>query len=879
MRTDRERKTGCYLFNGWRVIVSVMCVTLCVMLVFSGITPVYGTESDESTITGLADSPWPKYRGNVRNTGLSPYDTSQADGTELWRFETGDRMFSSPAVGTDGTIYVGSNDRNMYAINPDGTEKWSFWTGVTTSASPAVGTYGTIYFGSSFGLYALHPDGTEFWIFTPDDYRVFMSPSIGPDDTIYVNSWESGIGGARNHLYAVNPDGSEKWSFATGGGRIIGGSHSPAIGTDGTIYFGSLDANIFAVNPDGTERWRFPTGGLVHSSPAIGADGTIYIGSNDNYVYALNPDGTEKWRFGTGDSVTSSPAIGADGTIYIGSQDNIVYAINPDGTEEWSFTTEGPVSYSSPAIGADGTIYIGSYDNKVYAINPDGTEKWSFTTGSDVSSSPAIGKWGVIYVSSHDNNLYALGPATLPVPEISDETPSDGSIDIPVNTILSVHVEAGAYPAEVEFYLDDDLVHSQTVNADGIVETEQLALDFDTTYDWMVTVENNEGVSADRTFSFTTVEPLVLTIDADEGGTTVPPPGVYHQSHGDTVTVEAVPDEGWHFSHWSGDVPDGQETNEEITIVIDGDKTITAHFERVYHILTVNIIGEGITVPSEGDHPYTYGTEVNITATPDEGWIFCHWSGDIPDGQETNENITVVMYGDKNITAHFDRIHHNLTIAVEGEGTTLPEDGEHSFAYGTSVNISATPDEGWHFSHWSGDVPEGQETNENITIIIDRDRSITAHFREGIPPTVVITTPGYDSILDPGEVTVEWTSEEGTYAISHYQIRLGGGDWINVSTATAHTFTVTDPGDHVVTVRVFDSADNTAVASTRFAIRHTDDTAEESFLGSYWWLLLLVTIVAAMVILYTIKRGRGEEPVVEEDTPEMEEDTVGDEEV
>ena len=38
-------------------------------------------------------------------------------GTVIWEFETGDDVFSSPAIGSDGTVYVGSVDKKLYAIN------------------------------------------------------------------------------------------------------------------------------------------------------------------------------------------------------------------------------------------------------------------------------------------------------------------------------------------------------------------------------------------------------------------------------------------------------------------------------------------------------------------------------------------------------------------------------------------------------------------------------------------------------------------------------------------------------------------------------------------------------------------------------------------
>jgi outer membrane protein assembly factor BamB len=201
--------------------------------------------------------------------------------------------------------------------------------------------------------------------------------------------------------------GLKLWEFATEGAVYS----SPAIATDGTVYFGSRDNKFYAINPDGTKKWDFPTSHNIESSAAIGSDGTIYFGGVDKKVYALNPDGTKKWEFTTEGYLYSSPAIGPDGTIYIGqsSDDAKLYALNPDGTKKWEFLTSGD-AYASPAIASDGTIYFGTYDNKLYALNPDGTKKWEFLAGGWMRSSPAIGADGTVYIGSYDKKLYAINP-------------------------------------------------------------------------------------------------------------------------------------------------------------------------------------------------------------------------------------------------------------------------------------------------------------------------------------------------------------------------------------------------------------------------------------------------------------------------------------
>ncbi len=170
-------------------------------------------------------------------------ESTQADeGSLKWAFETGGGVVSSPAIGSDGTIYLGSNDGNLYAINPDGSLKWTFSTGGAVHSRPA----------------------------------------IGPDGTIYVGSWD-------HYLYAINPDGSLKWTFSAKG-EI---NSSPTIGPDGTIYVGSWDHSLYAINPDGSSKWTFSTRDAVFSSPAVGPDGIVYVASWDHYLYAINGSSVE----------------------------------------------------------------------------------------------------------------------------------------------------------------------------------------------------------------------------------------------------------------------------------------------------------------------------------------------------------------------------------------------------------------------------------------------------------------------------------------------------------------------------------------------------------------------------------------------------------
>ena len=374
--------------------------------------------------------PWPMFQHDALHSGLSQFSTSANPGHEKWTF-TADNVLAYPVIGADGTVYAGSIDHDLWAVNSDGSLKWKFATGNYITGSPAIGADGTIYIGSQDGnLYALTDGGqgvvAQKWAFTTGGL-VYSSPTIGADGTIYVGDQESVLTNpntAASHLYALTDNGSsatQKWAFVTPGAV----QSAPAIGADGTIYFGSNYNNvnpgyINALNPDGSEKWEFSLGNVLPGSPAIGPDGTIYTPEDFQEFYALTDGGqgvvTQKWMVTPNTQGIGPPAIGADGTIYVTAGGELC-ALNPaDGSQKWGYfgTYNGGAS-GAPAIGADGTIYIGAYNETLYALTDGGQgavfEKWSLATGGTVGA-PAISHNGTIYFGDTDDNLYAVGVAS-----------------------------------------------------------------------------------------------------------------------------------------------------------------------------------------------------------------------------------------------------------------------------------------------------------------------------------------------------------------------------------------------------------------------------------------------------------------------------------
>ena len=69
-------------------------------------------------------------------------------------------MIAFPAIGSDGTVYVGSHDKKLYALNgKSGVMRWEFETGDIVGSSPTIGSDGTVYVGSwDNKLYAIKTD-------------------------------------------------------------------------------------------------------------------------------------------------------------------------------------------------------------------------------------------------------------------------------------------------------------------------------------------------------------------------------------------------------------------------------------------------------------------------------------------------------------------------------------------------------------------------------------------------------------------------------------------------------------------------------------------------------------------------------------------------
>lgn len=148
-----------------------------------------------------------------------------------------------------------------------------------------------------------------------------------------------------------------------------------------------------------------------------------------------------------------------------------------------------------------------------------------------------------------------------------------------------------------------------------------------------------------------------LTVVCDETQGVVTGAGSY--LYGDTASVSVVANEGFVFNRW-------EETGDTLTtidVVMNSDVTLTALFDTIFHTLTLGSNNpEWGSVSGGGE--YAYGTEVEITATANDGYRFVQWS----DGVTENPRVVVVVE-DIELTAEFEE---GVGIkAVDGMNVTM----------------------------------------------------------------------------------------------------------------------------------------------------------------------------------------------------------------
>ena len=366
----------------------------------------------------------------VGSTDGNVYALARGDGSLRWKFETKGAVNSSPAAAR-GLVIVTSLDGRVYAIDAStGKQRWTFATkGESRFTAPGIHgamphtelmadpfdvflsspviAGGTLYVGSGdHHVYALDVEsGALKWAFATGNV-VHASPAVA-DGVVYVGSWD-------RNMYALDAaTGRERWRFQTGDDTLIYnqiGIASSAAVAGGAVFFGCRDGHFYAVDArTGKQRWSVDNKmGWVISSPAV-HDGVVYFPTSDGRRFKAVDAATGDVKYSVENKAISfsSPAI-VGGVVYFGSSDGWVRALDmKTGAVRFEFQTDGSKESSAKYIDEQGhfksaAMYPpdGTLDGMIIGIHR------MFTLGS-VLSSPVVAD-GVLYVGSTDGNLYAL---------------------------------------------------------------------------------------------------------------------------------------------------------------------------------------------------------------------------------------------------------------------------------------------------------------------------------------------------------------------------------------------------------------------------------------------------------------------------------------
>jgi outer membrane protein assembly factor BamB len=321
-----------------------------------------------------------------------PFDvTSVAALVALESLELLGLVFSAPAVGPDGSVYVASVDSNLRSsylqeYRPDGvlatllTDQHPLTQPATDASAPVAAPDGRIIFASNDGSVHSFGEGRDaLCTWEPGTYGVHPStPAVAADGSIVVAVDHAT--GANGRLWGFSTDCVQLWSSEVSIGFNLGRGFkaSPGIGTDDGIYIGHVSADsLYAYDAAGARRWALHTGGPVYSSVAIDPSGLVYVGAGAALL-AVTPSGSLVWSRPLAGAVKASPVIGSGGTIYIGDEEGFLYAIDgASGTVLHSAHT-GETITGTAAVGGSGRVYVTTRR----AANP--STLWAFTSTLEV---------------------------------------------------------------------------------------------------------------------------------------------------------------------------------------------------------------------------------------------------------------------------------------------------------------------------------------------------------------------------------------------------------------------------------------------------------------------------------------------------------------
>src|SRR5439155_1351207 len=224
--------------------------------------------------------------------------------------------------------------------------------------------------------------------------------------------------------------------------------------------------------------------------------------------------------------------------------------------------------------------------------------------------------------------------------------------------------------------------------------------------------------SITATFAINTYALDVATVG---NGTVAKSPDQPSYEHGSSDELTATPAAGFHFTGWSGDASG---SDHPLSVAMDAAKHITATFAINTYTITASADANGTIAPS-GAVSVNHGDSQSFTATPGTGYHVADVTVDGGSVDAVASYTFINVTADHTIAASFAINTYALDLATVGNGTVAKSPDQPSYEHGSSVELTATPAAGFHFTGWSGDA---SGSDNPLNVVMDAAKHITATF-------------------------------------------------------------------------------------------------------------------------------------------------------
>ena len=430
---------------------------------------------------------------------------------------------------------------------------------------------------------------------------------------------------------------------------------------------------------------------------------------------------------------------------------------------------------------AENTDYTASYSNNVnpYTLNPN-------DAGFDPEKAPKVTLYGTGNYCGKAEHYFTISENTAAAPSITTSSLSDGKVGEAYSQTLTATGTEPIIWSIISGELPKGLTLKETT---GEISGTPTA---DGTAKFTVKATNSAGSDTkELSITITKAAPTeyTVTVTTEGGGTASASPA--KAAAGTEITLSATPDKGYHLKEWQV-ISGGVSIKDNKFTMPNNNVEIKAIFEKdappTPTEYTVTVTTEGGGTASASPAKAAAGTEITLTAMPNEGYHFKEWQV-ISGGVSIKDNKFTMPNNNVEIKAIFEKdapptpTEYTVTVTTEGGGTASASPAK--AAAGTEITLTAMPNEGYHFKEWQV-ISGGVTIKDDKFTMPSANVEVKAIFEKDAPPAPT----------DPAKPNISVTGTY-TYNGSVHTATVNGYD---PATMDISGNTATDAGDYTVRV-------------------------------------------------------------------------------